>query len=213
MFLSILLCFFPILIRLVHAQGVELLQLYAPTVGSSCPDISQNPLLREFTSETQALHPQESTYVGTRESTVIQTAWQDWLGTGSQIGYNVSLLSKNFSRIGIAFSGGGFRAAQYSAGVTSALDGRDQSAKSAGTGGLLQVASYISGLSGKLYHSLFLVGRNLKRYLYRWLMVHRVALPERLYHNTRPCVWQRQRPQWLASGSRPLPSSGIQCPR
>lgn len=189
MFLSIFLLFFASLNPLVHAQGVELLQLYAPTVGSSCPNVSQNPLLREFTSETQALHPQESTYIGTRESTVIQTAWQDWLGAGSQIGYNVSLLSKNFSRIGIAFSGGGFRAAQYSAGVTSALDGRDQSAKSAGTGGLLQVASYISGLSGKLDRNPFLAGDNLKGHLYRWLVVHRVALPERLYYNTRPCVW------------------------
>lgn len=134
----------------VFAQEAELLRLYAPTAGSPCPNITQNPLLREFTAETQALHPQESTYVNTRESTVIPKAWQDWLGTGSQIGYDVSALSKNFSRVGIAFSGGGFRAAQYSAGVTSALDARNSSSKSAGTGGLLQVASYISGLSGKL---------------------------------------------------------------
>lgn len=134
----------------VFAQGVELLTLYAPTAGSPCPNITQNPLIREFTAETQALHPRESTYVNTRESTVIPKAWQDWLGTGSQIGYDLSALSSNFSRIGIAFSGGGFRAAQYSAGVTSALDARNSSAKSAGTGGLLQVASYISGLSGKL---------------------------------------------------------------
>ena len=136
----------------VFAQGGDLLELYAPATGSLCPNITQNPLLREFTAETQTLHPQESAYISTRESTVIPEAWQDWLGSGSQIGYNVSVLSKNFSRVGIAFSGGGFRAAQYSAGVTSALDARNSSAKSAGTGGLLQVASYISGLSGKLDH-------------------------------------------------------------
>jgi lysophospholipase len=133
---------------LVRAQRPELLKLYAPTIGSKCPDITQNPLLREFTPGTQALHPKESAYIDTRESTVIPKAWQDWLGTGEQIGYNVSVLSSKFSRIAIAFSGGGFRAAQYSAGVTSALDARDRSAKSVGTGGLLQVASYISGLSG-----------------------------------------------------------------
>lgn len=87
---------------------------------------------------------------------MIPNAWQDWLGTGSQIGYDVSVLSSNFSRVGIAFSGGGFRSAQYAAGVTSALDTRNSSAKAAGTGGLLQVASYISGLSGKLdYPSVF----------------------------------------------------------
>lgn len=134
------------------AQGVELLDLYAPATGSRCPDITQNPLLREFTAETQVLNPRESAYVSGRESTTIPKAWQDWLGNGSQIGYDVSALSKNFSRVGIAFSGGGFRAALYGAGVTSALDARNSSAKSAGTGGLLQVASYISGLSGKLYH-------------------------------------------------------------
>lgn len=136
----------------VFAQGTELLKLYAPATGSRCPDITQNPLLREFTAETQLLHPQESAYIHTRESTTILKAWQDWLGTGSQIGYDVSALSKNFSRVGIAFSGGGFRAAQFSAGVTSALDSRDSSAKSAGSGGFLQAASYISGLSGKLEH-------------------------------------------------------------
>ena len=159
MFLQFLLSLFVGLNGLVRApQGVKLLELYAPTTGSTCPDITQNPLLREFTTDTQALHPKESEYIDTRESTVIPKAWQDWLGAGEQIGYNVSVLSSNFSRIGIAFSGGGFRAAQYSAGVTSALDARDQSAKSAGTGGLLQVASYISGLSGKSTHHLLLEG-------------------------------------------------------
>lgn len=136
----------------VFAQGDELLKLYAPATGLLCPNITQDPLLREFTPESQVLHPRESAYISTRESTVIAKAWQDWLGTGSQIGYDVSALSKNFSRVGIAFSGGGFRSAQYSAGVTSVLDARNSSAKSAGTGGLLQVASYISGLSGKSDH-------------------------------------------------------------
>ena len=149
----------------VLAQGDDLLKLYAPTIGSLCPNITQDPLLREFTAETQALHPQESTYVHTRESTVIPNAWQDWLGNGSQIGYDVSALSKNLSRVGIAFSGGGFRAAQYAAGVTSALDARNSSAKSSGTGGLLQVASYISGLSGKLDRPSFFC-RSLKERLF-----------------------------------------------
>ena len=153
------LCFLP---SLVHAQGAELLRLYAPTTNSLCPNVTQDPLLREFTVETQALHPRESAYITTRESTVIQKAWGDWLGTGSQIGYDLSVLSKNLTRVGIAFSGGGFRAAQYSAGVTSALDARDQSAKSAGTGGLLQVASYMSGLSGELYCHRCLSEYNLK---------------------------------------------------
>lgn len=43
---------------------------------------------------------------------------------------------------------GGYRAAQYGAGVLSGLDARNDSAQSAGTGGMLQVSHYLSGLSG-----------------------------------------------------------------
>lgn len=185
-----LLGLFPILN--VFAQGAELLKLYAPATGSRCPDITQSPLLREFTAETQALHPRESAYISTRESTTIPKAWQDWLGTGSQIGYDLSVLSKNFSRVGIAFSGGGFRAAQFAAGVASALDVRNSSAKSAGTGGLLQTASYLSGLSGKSDHPSVLCG-NLRNISSRWFVVRRLALFQRLRHGSRARAWQRQR--------------------
>ena len=39
-------------------------------------------------------------------------------------------------------------ASQYGAGVISGLDARDKTAKEKGTGGLLQVSSYLAGLSG-----------------------------------------------------------------
>jgi lysophospholipase len=41
-----------------------------------------------------------------------------------------------------------FRAAQNGAGVIAALDIRNQTSKAAGTGGLFQAATYMSGLSG-----------------------------------------------------------------
>ena len=41
-----------------------------------------------------------------------------------------------------------FSASQYGAGVISGLDARDTIAKAKGTGGLLQVSSYLAGLSG-----------------------------------------------------------------
>lgn len=50
--------------------------------------------------------------------------------------------------VGIAASGGGFRAALVGAGVFDAFDGRNATAVSAGTGGILQTASYMTGLSG-----------------------------------------------------------------
>jgi lysophospholipase len=137
---------------------------YAPLLNQPCPDITSSPLVRSFTPKNQTLHPREEAYVDTRLSTVIPNEWKNWIGDGSAIGYNLSAFvnvdgnstgtgtgstgNGSFPKIGIAISGGGYRAAQYGAGVLSALDARNDSAKAAGTGGLLQVTSYISGLSG-----------------------------------------------------------------
>ncbi|KAH9011013.1 phospholipase B [Lactarius pseudohatsudake] len=121
---------------------------YAPLINQPCPNTTTNPLLRVFTPHDQTLHPGEAAYVDTRLSTVIPNEWKNWVGDGSGIGYNLSAFNNSFPKIGIAVSGGGYRAAQYGAGVLSGLDARNDSAKQAGTGGLLQVASYLSGLSG-----------------------------------------------------------------
>ena len=140
---------------------------YAPLVNQPCPNVTTDPLLRVFTPKNQTLHPREEEYVDTRLSAVIPDAWKDWIGDGSAIGYNLSAFvdvsgsngngnttganvttTRRFPKIGIAVSGGGYRAAQYGAGVLSALDARNDSAKAAGTGGFLQVTSYLSGLSG-----------------------------------------------------------------
>ena len=122
---------------------------YAPLVNQPCPDVTTDPLLRVFTAVNQSLHPGEESYVNTRLTTVTPNQWENWIGDGSAIGYSLSLFnSSSFPKVGIAASGGGLRAALYGAGVLSALDARNDSAKAAGTGGLLQVASYMSGLSG-----------------------------------------------------------------
>lgn len=122
---------------------------YAPLVNQPCPNVTTNPLLRVFEPNSQSLHPREEEYVNTRLATVIPKEWENWIGDGSAIGYNLSSFnSTGFPKIGIAISGGGYRAAQYGAGVLSGLDARNESAKAAGTGGLLQVASYLGGLSG-----------------------------------------------------------------
>jgi lysophospholipase len=121
---------------------------YAPLVNQPCPNVTTDPLLRVFTPKNQSLHPREEGYVNTRLTTVIPNEWKNWLGDGSAIGYNLSAFNGTFPKIGIAISGGGYRAAQYGAGVLSALDARNESAKAAGTGGFLQVTSYLSGLSG-----------------------------------------------------------------
>lgn len=51
-------------------------------------------------------------------------------------------------KIGIAFSGGGYRAMTSGAGMLNALDSRATNANSKGLGGLLQSSTYLAGLSG-----------------------------------------------------------------
>ncbi|KAA1474012.1 phospholipase B [Dentipellis sp. KUC8613] len=121
---------------------------YAPSINGACPDVSTAPLVRTFSPQNQSLHAREAAYVSTRQQSVLPDNWKTWLGDGSGIGYNLSAFENNWPKISISVSGGGYRAAQYGAGVMSAIDARNDSAKAAGTGGLLQVASYWSGLSG-----------------------------------------------------------------
>jgi lysophospholipase len=67
------------------------------------------------------------------------------------IGYDLTKLApsaKDWPTVGIAVSGGGFRSAQTGAGTFNALDGRNEDAVKAGTGGVYQLASYMTGLSG-----------------------------------------------------------------
>ncbi|KAF9264260.1 phospholipase B [Marasmius fiardii PR-910] len=121
---------------------------YAPAVNQPCPDLATTEFVRQWTPQNQTLNAKEENYVSTRQNTIIPAAWKDWLGDASQIGYNFSGFAQNLPKVGIAVPGGGLRAAQVGAAVLSGIDARDGSAKAAGTGGLLQVSSYITGLSG-----------------------------------------------------------------
>ncbi|KAF8071892.1 phospholipase B [Lyophyllum atratum] len=122
---------------------------YAPNTNVECPDFSTTSLTRVFTPQNQTLHPEETEYISKRASTVLPEAWREWLGAdNARHGYNFSDFQGNFAKIGMAIPGGGMRAALYGAGCINGLDARNDSAKAAGTGGLLQVTSYLAGLSG-----------------------------------------------------------------
>ncbi|KAJ3553109.1 hypothetical protein NP233_g12725 [Leucocoprinus birnbaumii] len=122
---------------------------YAPQTNVECPDLSTTSLLRVWTPQNQTLNPREEDYVNTRIQNVVPKAWNDWLGNGSRMGYDLGSLNiTQWPKVGIALPGGGLRAAQFAAGALSGIDARNDTAKNAGTGGLLQVASYITGLSG-----------------------------------------------------------------
>lgn len=127
---------------------------YTPQV-SSCPQNFQ--LVRSAGLTSQTLSPDESSYISARQSQVLPGAFKSYLANVQATNvtlpdYVSSILggSSNSSlpTLGIATSGGGYRASIFGAGVINALDGRNASSVSAGTGGLLQAATYLSGLSG-----------------------------------------------------------------
>lgn len=131
---------------------------YTPS-SSACPRGTK--LVRLAGTTRQELNTEESAYISTRETKVLPNAWATYLAnvkasaksTRTSVPNYVSeiLGSHNpalFPRLAITASGGGYRAAIFSAGVFSTLDGRNATSVHAGTGGLLQTASYIGGLSG-----------------------------------------------------------------
>ena len=120
-----------------------------------CP--SGFSLVREAgPSSKQSLSPSELGYIHARKSNVLPNAWKGYLANVQNTNFSLpdyvsSILSgecSNSPNLGIATSGGGYRAAIFGAGVLNALDGRNSSAVSTGTGGLLQSATYLTGLSG-----------------------------------------------------------------
>ena len=54
----------------------------------------------------------------------------------------------NLPNVAIAVSGGGYRAMIHGASIFNALDGRNETAVKQGTGGVVQLATYMAGLSG-----------------------------------------------------------------
>ena len=103
---------------------------------------SGNPL-----NGSQTLDTNESTYLSNRRENVLPSLYYTYLqenATGST-GYNASqLFASGVPKTGIACSGGGLRASLYCAGSLSAFDSRNSST----AGGLLQLADYLTGLSG-----------------------------------------------------------------
>ncbi|BGP44531.1 hypothetical protein JCM10450v2_000345 [Rhodotorula kratochvilovae] len=126
---------------LVAAQAPS----YAP-IRVDCPSDSLLGRLGDPTAGTQVLPPQEQSYIDNRRNNVLPNLWQSYLNdnaTGST-GYNMMDIVNAKPNLGIAVSGGGLRASLYAAGTLSALDSRNSST----AGGLLQLASYLAGLSG-----------------------------------------------------------------
>ncbi|TBU29698.1 lysophospholipase [Dichomitus squalens] len=133
---------------------------YTPIVQVCPPGTS---LVRQTGSSAQSLSAGEAAYVSGRQQVALN-AWKGYLANvqaylntsqsnASLPQYVDDILSGLFGvgpqpRLGIATSGGGYRSAIFGAGILNALDGRNQTSVEAGTGGVLQAATYLSGLSG-----------------------------------------------------------------
>ncbi|KAA1098806.1 Lysophospholipase 1 [Puccinia graminis f. sp. tritici] len=132
---------------------------YAPQ-NAECPSTSLIRAAGTVTSRNQALGTKESLYIRERRKTVVADAYEDYMkNVESSMRRNRARLpeyvkrillgpSDHLPRVSGAMSGGGLRASFVGAGILNALDGRNQTSASKGTGGLLQVMDYITGLSG-----------------------------------------------------------------
>ncbi|KAI8657120.1 Lysophospholipase [Fusarium keratoplasticum] len=121
---------------------------YAPSQ-VSCP--SRRPVIRNAT----ALSANETAWLQLRDNNTI-SALKDVLNRAEIGGIDIDAYinglvddGEALPRIGIAISGGGYRALMNGAGAIAAFDNRSTSSTDKGQlGGILQAATYLSGLSG-----------------------------------------------------------------
>ncbi|AOA64647.1 Phospholipase B [Komagataella phaffii CBS 7435] len=139
----------PIVATLLIALGLEIVSAWSPTGGYApgeveCPDVSS--LIRDGSS----LSEREQDWVEARHK-ITDENLKDFLNHANLSDFDVEqfLSSSDHSiTIGVAFSGGGYRAMLSGAGQLSALDNRTTGAWEYGLGGLIESTTYITGLSG-----------------------------------------------------------------
>lgn len=101
--------------------------------------------------EALEISSQEENYVRERQAVTNENLKEFLNDVGQLLSFDadefITNASKNIS-IGLAFSGGGYRAMLSGAGAVLAMDKRYKNLTETGLGGLLQSATYITGLSG-----------------------------------------------------------------
>lgn len=113
------------------------------------PRFTQCPSDFTFVRRADSLSNGEQNFLKKRDENTRQ-ALIDWLGKSNMSNFDASsFLSNQTIRIGLAYSGGGYRAMLAGAGQLAALDNRTSNAMDSGhLGGLLQASTYLAGLSG-----------------------------------------------------------------
>lgn len=103
---------------------------------------------------TKQLSTAEEEYISRRRSST-RDSWAQWLSNSAKLdsvlpggASNYTSSDDRLPRLGFALSGGGLRAMLVGSGTLQGFDGRNETADQRGTGGLLQLAEYVAGLSG-----------------------------------------------------------------
>ncbi|KAG5419833.1 PLB2 [Candida metapsilosis] len=147
--------FLLVLLSLIDIIVADSSHGYAP-IAVKCPS---GQLTR---SSLSGINPDEKNYVDTRYTNVAKPSLKSFLSGANLTDFDIdSFLDQANPTIGITFSGGGYRAQLSGAGQYAALDSRSHVVNGKGLGGILQSASYISGLSGGSWLLGSLVSNNL----------------------------------------------------
>ncbi|KAG0139668.1 hypothetical protein CROQUDRAFT_69979 [Cronartium quercuum f. sp. fusiforme G11] len=156
--LVVVLAFFTVSFWASHLKKRDLAIANSPSgdyepVKTSCPN---GPSLRYSETGQSRLSDAELTYVAEKAAKSIPL-WRQYLERVNLEDFDVEkFLAKAestgggrfFPKFGFAFSGGGVRALCLGASIIEAFDGRNPDAVEARIGGLIQLATYASGLSG-----------------------------------------------------------------
>ncbi|EHS63358.1 uncharacterized protein PGTG_21534 [Puccinia graminis f. sp. tritici CRL 75-36-700-3] len=123
---------------------------YEPIV-VRCP---ANFTIRVAGTDSDFLGQKEADYIA-QKAAKSTDLWQTYLAGVGLADFDLAnfttsnpVAGETVPNIGIAMSGGGIRALIGGAGILDAFDNRNPEAVNAGTGGILQLANYITGLSG-----------------------------------------------------------------
>ncbi|KAJ6484319.1 lysophospholipase [Mycena vulgaris] len=135
--------------------ALVLLVLLGPARASLGPTLQRCPADFQLVRRGQTISESEARYIEQKRKNVLPGAFKTYLqsvkGTGVQLPKYVEQILESKTQlptVGISTSGGGYRAALLGAGILNALDARNVSSVQKGTGGLLQAATHLAGLSG-----------------------------------------------------------------
>lgn len=122
--------------------------------GTYAPGIVSCPIKESLVREASELSPEEKQWLEIR-GTQSQASLKDFLRYSTSLDPSEyeGLVTSNGSvddhvKLGLTFSGGGFRAMLCGAGQLAAVDNLTKGAFENGLGGLLQASTYLAGLSG-----------------------------------------------------------------